>query len=113
MSTPVEKSVLLVGADQIIHDALTDLGATHQLKVVTVVDELTCLDTLRASSFDLVITDGETTGADDVELLSRIQGIRPGTKVIVITTSSTPQTVLDAMRQHAFSYFTNPSTRMR
>ena len=58
MSTPVEKSVLLVGADQITHDALTDLGATNQLQVVTVADEQKCLDSLKAAAFDLVITDG-------------------------------------------------------
>lgn len=43
-----------------------------------------------------------------MELLSLIHGIQPGTKVIVISALSTPQTVLDAMRQHSFSYFTKP-----
>jgi DNA-binding NarL/FixJ family response regulator len=53
---------------------------------------------VKADAYDLVLTDDETTGADDVELLSRIHEIRPGAKVIVLLASSTPQTVLDAIR---------------
>jgi anti-sigma regulatory factor (Ser/Thr protein kinase)/CheY-like chemotaxis protein len=108
MSLPALKSVLLVGADRSVRGALTDLEATHRLQVELVGDTQGCLDRLTAAAYDLVLTDPETTGADDVELLLRIHGIRPGTKVIVIASSSTPQTVLEAISRHAFSYFTNP-----
>jgi anti-sigma regulatory factor (Ser/Thr protein kinase)/ActR/RegA family two-component response regulator len=61
-----------------------------------------------AKPYDLVITSAATTGRDDVELLRDIRLARPHTKVIILTEQSTPEDVLAAIREHAFSYFTEP-----
>lgn len=100
--------VLLVGGDQTVLGALTNLGSSPQLQIESVPDGNGCLARLEASAYDLVLTDAETTGADDVALLTGIQQIRPGTKVIVIASESTPEAVLSAIREHAFSYFSKP-----
>jgi anti-sigma regulatory factor (Ser/Thr protein kinase) len=66
------------------------------------------LDLLRERPYDLVLTDEQTKGREDVDLLRQIRLIRPHTRLIILTNESTPLDVIDAMRQRAFSYFSEP-----
>ena len=63
---------------------------------------------LRERPYDLVLTDEETKGREDVELLRQIRLIRPHTRLIILTNESTPLDVIGAMRERAFSYFSEP-----
>jgi DNA-binding NtrC family response regulator len=63
---------------------------------------------LRAQAYDLVLTGEETSGKQDVELLRQIRVVRPHVRLIIITSKSTPADVISAMRERAFSYFSEP-----
>ena len=54
------------------------------------------------------MTDVNTPAADDVELLRRIHEVRPSVKVVVMTSESTPDDIVESMREHAFAYFCKP-----
>jgi anti-sigma regulatory factor (Ser/Thr protein kinase) len=43
-----------------------------------------------------------------VDLLRRIRGLRPHTRLIILTGESTPADVITSMGEHAFSYFSRP-----
>jgi len=58
--------------------------------------------------FDLIITGEATSGREDVELLRRIRRVRPHTRLIILTSESTPVDVIASMRERAFSYFSRP-----
>jgi CheY-like chemotaxis protein len=77
-------------------------------KIAHAADNRSALSLLREQAYDLVLTDEETKGRDDVELLRQIRLIRPHTRLIILTNESTPLDVIDAMRQRAFSYFSEP-----
>jgi anti-sigma regulatory factor (Ser/Thr protein kinase) len=47
---------------------------------------------------------------DGLALLERLRVIRPGTKVVVMTVANTPETVIRAIRERAFAYFSKPFT---
>ncbi len=66
------------------------------------------LEMLRAQAYDLVLTGEETSGKQDVELLRQIRTVRPHVRLIIITSKSTPADVIAAMRERAFSYFSEP-----
>jgi anti-sigma regulatory factor (Ser/Thr protein kinase) len=66
------------------------------------------LEMLRAQAFDLVLTGEETSGKQDVDLLRQIRTVRPHVRLIIITSESTPADVIAAMRERAFSYFSQP-----
>jgi len=66
------------------------------------------LEMLKARAYDLVLTGGETSGKQDVELLRQIRLVRPHVRLIIITSQSTPADVIAAMRERAFSYFSEP-----
>ena len=73
----VSKSVLLIGGNQTVRRVLTDLASSHQLHLEMAPDGPACLARIEGTAYDLVLTDAETTGADDVELLIRMHQIRP------------------------------------
>jgi anti-sigma regulatory factor (Ser/Thr protein kinase) len=66
------------------------------------------LEMLKAQPYDLVLTGEETSGRQDVELLRQIRLVRPHVRLIIITSQSTPADVIGAMRERAFSYFSEP-----
>jgi anti-sigma regulatory factor (Ser/Thr protein kinase) len=68
----------------------------------------TALEMLKARAYDLVLTGAETSGKQDVELLRQIRLVRPHVRLIIITSQSTPADVIAAMRERAFSYFSEP-----
>ena len=63
---------------------------------------------LKAQPYDLVLTGEETSAKQDVDLLRRIRTVRPHVRLIIITRKSTPADVIAAMRERAFSYFSEP-----
>ncbi len=66
------------------------------------------LEMLKKQAYDLVLTGEETSGKQDVELLRQIRTVRPHVRLIIITSKSTPADVIAAMRERAFSYFSEP-----
>jgi anti-sigma regulatory factor (Ser/Thr protein kinase) len=66
------------------------------------------LEMLKARPYDLVLTGVESSGRQDVDLLRQIRLVRPHVRLIIITTQSTPADVIAAMRERAFSYFSEP-----
>lgn len=63
---------------------------------------------LKARAYDLVLTGAETSAKEDVELLRQIRLVRPHVRLIIVTSQSTPGDVIAAMRERAFSYFSEP-----
>jgi anti-sigma regulatory factor (Ser/Thr protein kinase) len=69
------------------------------------------LDTLRRLRqhwYDLVITDHQTSFAEDLELFEEMGHTRPGLKVIILAPKTTPEEVISALRSHVFALFTVP-----
>jgi anti-sigma regulatory factor (Ser/Thr protein kinase) len=58
--------------------------------------------------FDLIVTAEATSAKEDIELLRRIRAVRPHTRMIIVTSESTPKDVIAALKQKAFSYFSPP-----
>jgi anti-sigma regulatory factor (Ser/Thr protein kinase)/ActR/RegA family two-component response regulator len=68
----------------------------------------TALLLAQANVFDLILTNAETSCAEDVEMLRRLRSVRPHTRVIILTREWMPGDILKAIRNHAFSYFRMP-----
>ena len=78
-------------------------------RVLTCGDSLQALKLVEKKSFDLVITDlmmaGATTGMDVLRATRKCQ---PRAKVIIITGTPSPQTLLEAKREGAYAYLRKP-----
>ncbi len=63
---------------------------------------------LRKQSFDVVITDPDTTIDEGLALSEEMRDIRPGMKAIVLAPSSTPEEIIAALRARVFVCFSAP-----
>src|ERR1035438_213193 len=57
---------------------------------------------LRHESFDVLITDPETTIEEDLALIEEVRQIRPGVKTIVLAPHATPEEVIATLRARVF-----------
>jgi DNA-binding NarL/FixJ family response regulator len=105
-SSSSRQVALVVGADEAVAGIVQKVLSSW--KVVRVDKNDSALEMLREKSYDLVLTGDETSGKDDVELLRQIRIARPHTRMIILTKQSTPADVIAAMRERAFSYFSEP-----
>jgi DNA-binding NarL/FixJ family response regulator len=98
--------VLVVGADSRIFEAL--LKVLPAWNIAPASSNRAALEMLKTRPYDLVLTGEETSAKQDVELLRQIRLVRPHVRLIIITSHSTPGDVIAAMRERAFSYFSEP-----
>jgi anti-sigma regulatory factor (Ser/Thr protein kinase) len=102
------RTALLVGGDSQIEGLLRNILEPGVWAIQRVNDNAAALLLIRWKGFDLILTSEKTTGREDIELLRKIRGIHPHTRLIILTDESTPLDVIDSMREHAFSYFSKP-----
>jgi DNA-binding response OmpR family regulator len=104
------KRILIVDDDRDVHQLLMVALAAPDRLIDAAYDGLEGLQLAEKSSYDLVLTDVNMPKLDGMELLQRIRVLRPHTKVLVMTVASTPETVIRAIREQAFAYFSKPFT---
>jgi anti-sigma regulatory factor (Ser/Thr protein kinase)/CheY-like chemotaxis protein len=106
MPPSLVKTALVVGSDEKVVEAVNKVLPSWEIELAPT--NRAALEMLRIRSYDLVLTGAETSAQEDVELLRRIRIVRPHVRLIVITSQSTPGDVIAAMREGAFSYFSEP-----
>jgi CheY-like chemotaxis protein len=105
---PARQTALLVEGDSQIEAHLRAILEPRGWRVLLAGDNTAALEQVKSRSFDLIVAAGRSSGAEDVELLRRMRRVHPHTRMIIVTDDSTPQDVLDSMREQAFSYFARP-----
>lgn len=103
-----KKTALLVSSGGEVDELLTNVLAAGGWRVQQAADNHEALSLASITPFDLVITGRTTRALEDVELLRRLRGARPHTRMIILTDEWVPGDVAAAMRQGAFSYFSAP-----
>jgi DNA-binding NarL/FixJ family response regulator len=106
--TPGTKKALFIDADPEVRAMLVNILDPLVWNVRHAPDNKAALALAQAAHFDFILTSEKTSGKEDVELLRRIRSVRPHTRLIILTEESTPAEVIEAMREHAFSYFSKP-----
>lgn len=106
--TGTPKNILLVGDDATVKRLLQTAAQKQAVAIETARNNAACIERVKEQPFDLIVTDLQTPGMDDLELLRRVRWLRPEAKVIVLAPDSTPEDVIEAVREHAFGYFSQP-----
>ena len=104
----VIRSALVVNPDENLHDLLTRTLDPGEWTIRYVSTNAAAIQAVRDRGYELIITSQKTSGRQDVELLQKLRRHRPHTRVIILANESTPQDVIDAMRDNAFSLFSSP-----
>jgi CheY-like chemotaxis protein/anti-sigma regulatory factor (Ser/Thr protein kinase) len=66
------------------------------------------LERLRSADFDLVLVDVWMPQMNGLDFLTRLHGEKRRPRVVVVTADDTPETVLRAVREHAYRYVPKP-----
>src|ERR1700751_3530090 len=107
------RDVLVVDADQDLKDLLVSILRPRIWATGYVTTSRAALEATKEKTFELIITSEKTSGREDIELLRAIRRARPHTRLIILAEESTPDDVLAAMRNHAFSFFSKPYSLQR
>lgn len=99
---------LLVEGDAEIERALREMLEPNGWKVVLAADNAAALELVKQRHFSFIVTASHSSSADDLQLLREMRRVYPHTRMIIVTDESTPQDVLESMRERAFSYFAKP-----
>lgn len=102
------RAALVVDDDPEVEALLLRVLAHQDWAIQHAADNTAALLLVQRKGFDLILTSQKTSGRDDVELLRKIRLVRPHTRLIILTDSSTPSDVIESMRERAFSYFSKP-----
>jgi DNA-binding response OmpR family regulator len=102
------KTILVVGSDPGVYDLLVTASSAEKWVVERAKDPAEAQAQIQSKDYDLVVTDVNTPAADEVNLLRRIHDVRAGVKVVVMTSESTADDIVESMREHAFAYFCKP-----
>jgi CheY-like chemotaxis protein/anti-sigma regulatory factor (Ser/Thr protein kinase) len=105
---PGSAKSLLVVADPEINVLLLDHLLTQEWTVEYVASNEEAFSLVHDRPFDLIITSEATSAKEDIELLRKIRITRAHTRMIILTCHGTTQDVVEALRQRAFSYFSQP-----
>ena len=101
---------MLVVSDADLNPTLFDHLLRQEWEVQYVLSNEEALSTSRKTPFDLILTSEGTSAKEDIKLLQQIRAVRPHTRMIILTSESTTEDVISALRQRAFSYFSPPYT---
>lgn len=104
------KRILIVDDDPDVHGLLHAALDAPDRRIESAYDGRAGLRLVERTPYDLVLTDLNMPELDGMTLLERIREVRPDTPVVVMTVASTPENLVRAIRERAFSYFSKPFT---
>jgi CheY-like chemotaxis protein/anti-sigma regulatory factor (Ser/Thr protein kinase) len=103
--------LLVVDDDQEIHELVRVMLHGGPWKLTSAFNGQEALTRLRASRFDVVLTDILMPGMDGLALLSEILTLRPDASVLVMTANNRPDRVADSIRAQAAGYLGKPFSK--
>jgi CheY-like chemotaxis protein len=103
-----DRAALLIDPSHQVSVELSYILESAGWSVSEAPDNTAALKLAQAFRFDFILTSEMSSGRDDVELLRKIRRLHSHTRMIILTDDTMPGDVLDAIREGAFSYFSQP-----
>ena len=100
--------ILVADDDRTTRLLLSETLRAQNFTVVAVEDGATTLKKLKEGKFDLALLDVWMPKMNGLEVLAKLRNAKARPKVIVMTSDDTPQTLLSAIREEAYTYVAKP-----
>ena len=101
-------SVLIIGKPSETLNSIAQALTNNGCRCEQVDGDAGAIRRLRRQSFDVYITDPETTIEEDLALIEELREVRPGVKAILLAPSTTPEEVIAALRARVFVCISAP-----
>lgn len=102
------KRILVADDDRTTRMLVSEILRSGKYTVVTASDGAEALKRLKGGKFDLTLLDVWMPRMNGLEVLAALRKTKAKTKVIVMTSDDTPETLLGAIREQAFQYIAKP-----
>jgi anti-sigma regulatory factor (Ser/Thr protein kinase)/ActR/RegA family two-component response regulator len=102
---PIPRSVLIVEPDNALQARVAGTLTSRGWVVGEAHSGEQALEQLGSRSYDVVVADVEMPCCDGVAMMQRIRGIAPQARVLLVAGASTPECIISALRQQAFTFF--------
>jgi len=102
--------ILVIDDEMIVCESCKRILEEEGYEVETALSGKEAFDKMKASPFDIVITDLKMPGIDGMEVLKTFRKEYPDSIVIMITGFSNVETAVEAMKLGAFDYIPKPFT---
>jgi CheY-like chemotaxis protein/anti-sigma regulatory factor (Ser/Thr protein kinase) len=102
------KKILVVDDDRVTAHVLRKALVADGFSATVVRDGVEALEALSTKRFDLLLLDVWMPRMNGLEVLAELRSRKLNTRVVVMTSDDTPETVLKAVRDQAFRYVHKP-----
>jgi anti-sigma regulatory factor (Ser/Thr protein kinase)/ActR/RegA family two-component response regulator len=100
--------VLLIDGPDPLRQALLEDAARKQYEIVNCDGNATAIRRVRDSMVDVVLTNPDTSVAEDLALVQEFADTRPGVRVIVLSRAVSREELIAALSAHVFACFSVP-----
>jgi anti-sigma regulatory factor (Ser/Thr protein kinase) len=104
----VVASLLTIGANEEERSWLRVSTFAPECAIEIADSDADALQMLRLRDFDVVLTNPTTSVEEDLALVSQMNLLRPGLRVILLVPEATPLDLISTLRAHVFACFTVP-----
>jgi len=104
----VARNALYLGNDLRLDALLTSVLKSESWNLQHAPGNASALQLVETRRYDLIVACEETAGRENVALLKKIRSLCSHTRVIILSSKNTTTDVIAAIREHAFSYFSQP-----
>jgi len=105
---PTRQKILVADDDRTTRHAITRMLAEANYAVTAAKDGIDALRKVQQTEFDLVFLDIWMPGMSGLEVLACIRSGQSHPRVIIMTSDSTPESLLRAVREQAYEYISKP-----
>ncbi len=100
--------ILIVDDEASIRRALRNILELERFEVDEAVNGVDCLARIKQHAYDVVLLDIKMPELDGMDALEKIQEIRPGTPVVMLSGHATIDTAVESVKRGAFDFISKP-----
>lgn len=104
----MNERIMIIDDEKIVGEMAKISLEQEGYDVETFLNAAPALERLKEQKFEVVVTDFKMKGIDGLEVLRTVQGLYPGTKVIMITAFANLDVAIEALRGDVHDFFPKP-----
>ena len=100
--------ILVIDDERSIRNTLKDILEFEKYRVELAEDGFIALELMKTNDFDVILCDIKMPGMDGIEVLQKIEEIKPDIPVIMISGHGNIDTAVESIKKGAFDYIEKP-----
>ncbi|MFA5330713.1 MAG: sigma-54 dependent transcriptional regulator [Prolixibacteraceae bacterium] len=100
--------ILVIDDERSIRNTLKDILEFEKYQVELAEDGFKALEILKSGDFDVILCDIKMPGMDGIEVLQKVEELKPDTPVIMISGHGNIDTAVESIKKGAFDFIEKP-----